>query len=74
MKEYIDSDSCGTYCNPDLPVAKFKVKLEGYGGWKIKYMRTWLPFLSRDKPVDMRRWVAMTYVSVMIQGWLQNTL
>ena len=31
MKEYIDSDSCHTYCNLDLRVAKFKVKLEGYG-------------------------------------------
>ena len=42
-----------TYCNLDLPVAKFKVKLEGYGGWTIKDMRTWLPSVSRDKPVDM---------------------
>ena len=53
MKEYIDSDSCRTYCNLDLTVAKFKVKLEGYGGWMIKDMRTWLPSVSRDKPVDM---------------------
>ena len=51
MKEYIDSDSCCTYCNLDLPVAKFK--LEGYGGWKIKDMRTWLPSDTRDKPIDM---------------------
>ena len=51
MKEYIDSDSCRTYCNLDLPVAKFK--LEGYGEWKIKDMRTWLPSDTRDKPIDM---------------------
>ena len=28
MKEYIDKDSYRTYCNLNLPVAKFKVRFE----------------------------------------------
>ena len=53
MKEYIDKDSYRTYCNLNLPVAKFKVRFEGYGGWRIPDIRTWLPPMLGDKPLDV---------------------
>ena len=53
MKNYISNDTNRLYSNLNLPVAKFRVRLEGFGGWKMQNLRSWLPTSFGEEKIDL---------------------
>ena len=53
MKNYISNDTNHRHSNLNLPVAKFRVRLEGYGGWKMHNLHSWLPTSFGEEKIDL---------------------